>query len=49
MKHPIATLTRANAPAGKKGGGSEVSWTPLVALSNLDGFTLASGGVGAFS
>jgi hypothetical protein len=26
MKHPIATLTRADAPAGKKGGGSEVSW-----------------------
>jgi hypothetical protein len=23
---PIATLTRAEAPAGKKGGGSEVSW-----------------------
>jgi hypothetical protein len=30
MKHPIATLTRADAksdaPAGKKGDGSEVSW-----------------------
>ena len=26
MKHPIATLTRADAPAGKNGGESEVSW-----------------------
>jgi hypothetical protein len=25
MKHPITTLNRADAPAGK-GGGSEVSW-----------------------
>jgi hypothetical protein len=26
MNNPIVTLTRADAPAGKKGGGSEVSW-----------------------
>jgi hypothetical protein len=29
LKHPIATFTRADAPTGKKGGGSEVSWKHL--------------------
>jgi hypothetical protein len=24
--HPVSTLTRADSPAGKKGGGSKVSW-----------------------
>jgi hypothetical protein len=26
MKHATVTLTRADAPAGKKGDGSDVSW-----------------------